>query len=292
MPRTETNPHALDIGGQAVIEGVLMKSGQKLAIAVRLDDGGIRVRRETIRRLPKLLRLPLVRGVATLFFILILGIKALVWSANQSLKKDEELSTLELAVTLFTSLIVATVVFVGVPFAVTKLIRLTGFWFNVVEGAIRLALFVGYVSAISFMRDIRRLFQYHGAEHMAVNCYEFSEPLTVKNVAKYSTIHPRCGTSFIMLVLLITIVLYSFISTEIWYAKLLWRIALIPVVAGLSYEVLRLGGRFRGSRAMRSLVAPGMWVQRITTQKPDKGMIEVAIRALKAVTGKEKNTRS
>lgn len=282
MPRTAT-PHPLEIGGQAVIEGVLMKSRTKLAIAVRLDDGTIRVRTETHKRLPKLLRLPLLRGVATLVFILVIGIKALFWSANQSLRKDEEISTLELTGTLLFSLLIAAVVFVGVPFFATKLIRLEGFWFNIVEGVLRLGIFVGYVYAISFMKDIRRMFQYHGAEHMAVNCYEFEGTLTPERVSRYSTIHPRCGTSFIMLVLLISIVLYSFITTELWYAKLLWRIALIPVVAGTSYEVLRLGGKFRNSRLMNILIAPGMWVQKITTQKPDRRMIQVAIRALKAV---------
>jgi uncharacterized protein YqhQ len=278
-----SNPQALDIGGQAVIEGVLMKKKEKLAIAVRLENGKIKLKKEILKPLPKILKIPFIRGLTTLIYISIIGIKALVWSANQSLEEEEELSTLELVGTLTLSLLFATLFFIGIPFATTKLIRLEGIWFNIVEGIIRLAIFVLYVYVISFMKDIKRMFQYHGAEHMAANCYEFNKPLTVKNVSKYSTIHPRCGTSFIMLVLIISIILYSFITTEIWYYKLLWRIILIPVVAGVSYELLRLGGKFRSNWFMNILIAPGKWVQKITTQTPDYKMIEVAITALKAV---------
>lgn len=278
-----SRPEPLDIGGQAVIEGVLMKSREKLAVAVRLEDGGIRVKRETLTPLPKILKLPFVRGVTTLVYIMVIGIKALVWSTNQALGEEEELGTWELAGTLFVSLLFGLLFFVGVPFFVTSLVRVEGVLFNLVEGVVRLVIFVGYVVAISFMKDIHRMFQYHGAEHMAANCYEFGKELTVENVRKYSTIHPRCGTSFIMLVLVISIILFSFITADAWYYQLLWRIALIPVVAGVAYEVLRLGGKFRSSWFMNTVIAPGKWVQKITTQKPDNRMIEVAIKALEAV---------
>jgi uncharacterized protein YqhQ len=274
---------ALDVGGQAVIEGVMMKKQNKLSIAVRLEDGTIKIKKEKLKPLPKLLKLPMVRGVTTLFYTLIIGIKALTWSANQSLDEDEELTPLQLIGTLLISMLFAILFFVGIPFGATKLIRLEGIWFNVVEGIIRLGIFVLYVYLISFMKDIKRMFQYHGAEHMAANCYEFGKSLTIKNVKKYSTIHPRCGTSFIMLVLIISIVLYSFITTEIWYYKILWRILLIPVVAGIGYEMLRLGGKFRSNKLINIFIAPGKWVQRITTQPPEDGMVEVAIKALKAV---------
>ena len=276
-------PHPLDIGGQAVIEGVLMKSREKLAIAVRLENGKIKIKKETLKSLPKILRLPFVRGITTLVYILLIGIKALVWSANQALGDEDELGMWELIGTLFVSLLFALLFFIGIPFFLTWLTGLEGFWFNVVEGTIRLTVFIAYVYAISFMKDIRRMFQYHGAEHMAVNCYEFEHNLTVENVKKHSTIHPRCGTSFIMLVLIISIILFTFIPSEVWYLKLAWRVALVPVVSGVGYELLRLGGKFRKSVVMGILIAPGMWVQKITTQKPSDDMIEVAIESLKAV---------
>lgn len=276
-------PKGIDIGGQAVIEGVLMKTKEKLAIAVRLENGKIKIKKETLKSLPKILRLPFIRGITTLVYILLIGIKALVWSANQALGEEEELGMGELIGTLLVSLLFALLFFIGVPFFLTWLTGLEGFWFNAVEGGIRLAVFIGYVYAISFMKDIKRMFQYHGAEHMAVNCYEFEHDLTVENVKKYSTIHPRCGTSFIMLVLIISIILFTFIPSDIWYYKLAWRVALVPVVSGVGYELLRLGGKFRKSFVMGILIAPGMWVQRITTQKPSDDMIEVAIASLKTV---------
>jgi uncharacterized protein YqhQ len=274
---------ALDIGGQAVIEGVMMKNKLKLAVAVRLPNDEIKVKKTQLKPLHKLLKLPFIRGTTTLFYIMIIGMKALVWSANQALGEEEELGFWELVGTLGLSLLFGLVFFVGVPFGATWLTGLEGIGFNIIEGIIRVALFVGYVFAISYMKDIRRMFQYHGAEHMAANCYEFGHELTVENVRKYSPIHPRCGTSFIMLVLIVSIVLFTFITSEAWTVKLLSRIVLIPVVAGISYELLRLGGMFRKSLFMRILIAPGKWVQKITTQKPDDKMIEVAIASLKAV---------
>ena len=273
----------LDIGGQAVIEGVMMKNRQKLAIAVRLENGKIKLKKRILQPLPKLLRIPFVRGVTTLIYILIIGIQSLVWSANQALGKDDELSMLELLGTLALSVGFALLFFVGVPFVATTLTGLTGFWFNVVDGVIRVSVFLAYVYAISFMKDVKRMFQYHGAEHMAVSCYEFGNDLTVDNVRKQSTIHPRCGTSFIMLVFILSIIILTFVSSDIWYEKLAWRVILVPVIAGVSYELLRLGGRFRDSIIMKIIIAPGLLVQRITTQKPEDKMIEVAITSLKAV---------
>lgn len=273
----------LDIGGQAVIEGVMMKSRQKLAVAVRLQDGKIKVKKEVLRPLPGVLKIPFVRGFTALIYILVVGIKILVWSANQALGEDEEMSTSELVATLALSLGFALLFFLGIPFFTAGLFQFDGIWFNIIEGIVRLLVFVLYVYAISFVKDIGRMFQYHGAEHMAVNCYERGEALTVRNVQKYSTIHPRCGTSFIMLVIMISIVLFSFILTDVWHEKLAWRFFLIPVVAGISYEVLRLAGKFKNSAFLRILSAPGMWVQKITTQKPTRGMVEVAIAALNAV---------
>ena len=278
-----SSPHPLDIGGQALIEGVMMKSQERLGIAVRLPTGKIKVRKETLSSLPWILKIPFVRGVTTLFYIMVIGIRSLVWSANQQLGEEEEMSTGHLIFMLFVSLFFGLLIAVGIPFFLAGLFGVHNMWFTIVEGAFRLLVFVGYIYLISFMPDIHRMFQYHGAEHMAVNCYEFGKPLTVENIKKYGTVHPRCGTSFIMLVLIISIILFSLIGTDIWYYKLLWRFLLIPVVAGISYELLRLGGKFRQNWFMNILIAPGKWVQKITTQKPTGKMIEVAIAALNAV---------
>jgi len=278
-----TKDRKLDIGGQAVIEGVMMKYKNKLSVAVRREDGTIVLKKETLKSLPKILKLPLIRGFITLIYIMIIGIKALIWSANQSMGEDEEFTMTELVSTLAFSFTAALVFFLGIPFFATKLINLEGIWFNVVEGIVRLVVFVGYVYGISFMKDVKRMFQYHGAEHMAATCYEHGEELTVKNVRKFSTIHPRCGTSFIMLVMIVSIILFSFITTEVWHQKLLWRLLFIPLVSGVSYEILRLGGKYQESLFMRIIIAPGRWVQKITTQDPEDGMIEVAIVSLNGV---------
>jgi len=276
-------PHGLDIGGQAVIEGVMIKNRQKLAVAVRLENGQIKVKKEHLKTLPKFFKLPFVRGSATLIHIFIIGIRALMWSANQQMNEDEELTTRELVGILIVSLGFGMLFFVGIPFVVSSVVGAMGLWFNVLEGAVRVALFVGYIYAISFMKDIHRMFQYHGAEHMAVHCHEAKLELTVDNVRKFSPVHPRCGTSFIMLVLAISIIMFTFIHSPFWYVNLIWRIALVPVVAGIAYEILRLGGRFKQSKIMNIIIAPGKWVQKITTQQPDDSMIEVAIVAVKKV---------
>lgn len=278
-----TKPQPLDIGGQAVIEGVLMKNRERLAVAVRLENGMIRIKKETLPSTPHVFKLPLIRGVTTIIVITVIGIKALIWSTNQQLGENNKVSTLEWIGTIALSFFFGMLFFVGIPFFATTFTTLSGLWFTITEGIIRLAVFLGYVYAISFFKDVQRLFQYHGAEHMAANCYEFGDGLTIENVQKYSTIHPRCGTSFIMLVLVISIILFSFITTEIWYYKILWRFVLVPVIAGIAYEVLRLAGKLRSRTIMNIINAPGLWVQKITTQKPTKRMIEVAIASLNAV---------
>ena len=260
-----------------------MKNKEKLAIAVRLENGKIKVKKRILKPLPKLLRIPFIRGVTTLIYVLTIGIQSLVWSANQALGKDEELTLTELIGTLLMSAAFALLFFIGVPFIVATLTGLHGIWFSLVDGIMRVIIFLSYVYAISFMSDVKRLFQYHGAEHMAVSCYEFGNPLTIENVKKCSTIHPRCGTSFIMLVLVISIITLTFISSSVWYIKLGWRLALVPLISAVSYELLRLGGRFRNSSMMKAVIAPGLLVQRLTTQQPDDKMVEVAIASLNAV---------
>lgn len=272
------------VGGQAVIEGVLMKSKDKYAVAVRLPNKKIRVQIKKIKQLPKILTIPFLRGITTLIQILIIGIKALTWSANQQEEdEDEKLSDLAIAGTLLLSFLFVIIFFIGIPFFIAKLFPIRNVLFTAIEGVIRLAIFIIYVYLISLMKDIKRVFQYHGAEHMVVHAYEAGKKLTVQNIKKYSTKHPRCGTSFIFIVLIISIIVFSLIYTEHWYYKLLWRIILLPVIAGISYEILKLAGKFRSSTIMKIISAPGLWIQKITTRQPTDQMIKVAIIALKKV---------
>ena len=262
-------------GGQAVIEGVLIRYKDKIAISVRKGNRII-TKREKLE--PKLLRkVFFIRGVFNLVEFLILGMKALNWSANQQLGKEEKLSNAQLTVALLFSLAFAIGLFIFLPFFATGLLGLEqGVIFNVVDGLIRLIVFVLYVFIISFMADIKRLFQYHGAEHKSINCYEAGKKLTVENVKKYSTIHNRCGTTFIMIVLIVSIFVFSLITGNFFY-QLLARIILIPVIASLSYEILFFLNKFN----LRLFLWPGLLVQKITTLEPDKKQIQVAIVAVK-----------
>lgn len=273
------------VGGQAVIEGVLMKAKNRYAVAVRLPNNKIRVKIKKIKQLPKILTVPFLRGITTLLQILVIGIKALTWSANQQEEKeDEKLSPLAIAGTLLLSLLFVIIFFIGIPFFITKLFPIKNVLFTTIEGIIRLLIFIAYVWIISLMKDVKRVFQYHGAEHMVVHAWEAKQRLTLKNIRKFPTKHPRCGTSFIFIVLIISIIVFSLIITEHWYYKLLWRIILIPVIAGVSYEILKLAGKFRNNWIMKIISAPGLWIQRITTRKPTDKMIAVAVTSLKKVT--------
>ncbi|MCK4589466.1 MAG: DUF1385 domain-containing protein [Nanoarchaeota archaeon] len=272
------------VGGQAVIEGVLMKSKDRYAVAVRLPNKKIRVKLKKIKPLPKILTIPFLRGITTLIQILIIGIKALTWSANQQEEEeDEKLSGLAIIGTIALSFFFVIIFFIGIPFFITKLFPIKNIFFTTIEGIIRLGIFVAYVYVISLMKDIKRVFQYHGAEHMVVHAFEAKKSLTVKNIRKFSTKHPRCGTSFIFIVLIISIIVFSLIYTEHWYYKLLWRILLLPIIAGISFEILKLAGKFRNNIVMKIISAPGLWIQNITTRKPTDRMIKVAVVALKKV---------
>jgi len=272
------------VGGQAVIEGVLMKAKDKYAVAVRLPNKKIRVKIKKIKPLPKILTIPFLRGITTLIQILIIGLKALTWSANQQEEdEDEKISSLAIAGTLALSLLFVIVFFIGIPFFITKLFPVKSVLFTTIEGIIRLAIFIAYVLIISLMKDVKRVFQYHGAEHMVVHAFESGKKLTLKNIKKFSTKHPRCGTSFIFIVLIISIIVFSLIYSETWYWKIIWRILLIPVIAGISYEILKIAGRFKNNIIMKIISAPGMWIQNITTKKPTEKMLSVAMTALKKV---------
>ncbi|MBW2963921.1 DUF1385 domain-containing protein [Candidatus Woesearchaeota archaeon] len=277
------------IGGQAVIEGVLMKNDSRIAIAVRRPDKKISVKKERMVPWAKKCRIlgwPVIRGTVNLIEMMVIGIRALNYSANEALGEDEQISGTESALTMIIAIALAVGLFVVLPLYLAKCTVTKADLINIIDGIVRLVIFFLYLWGISFMKDVRRLFQYHGAEHMSVHCLEHGEKLTVQNVRKYGTAHRRCGTTFLFFVLLVSIIIFSFIVSESFWVKLLGRIVLIPVVAGLSYELLKLGARFPNSTFISILVWPGMMLQRMTTRRPDKKQIEVAIKALEAVSGK------
>lgn len=300
----------LAIGGQAVIEGVLMRTNEKYAIAVRQPNGRIIVKKEKYisrTKKNKFLGLPLVRGVVMLWETLLLGYKALTFSANQALddedldKKDrknkgktkrekekQELGTPELVITIIISVVLALALFKFLPLLIATFFKNkiggSNILFNVIDGIAKFTILVLYLVAISTMKDVKILFQYHGAEHKTVHCYEKNKKLTVENVKKDSKAHARCGTTFILVVLFLSIIFYLFIpfNTNFWI-KLLIRILFLPVIAGISYEWIKFSGKHTDNFFAKILIGPGLLVQRLTTREPDDKQIEVAIKALKAV---------
>ncbi|MEK6900915.1 MAG: DUF1385 domain-containing protein [Nanoarchaeota archaeon] len=272
----------MNVGGQAVIEGVMMRNKERFAVAVRLPNGKIKVKREKSSTFPKFFDVVFIRGMVGLGYMLVDGIKALIWSSNQQLGKEEKMTTRELVMTLGFSFVAAILFFVALPFFVARYIQPEGFWFNALDGLFRTVIVIGYMIAISFMKDVKRLFQYHGAEHKTIYCYESGKELTVDNAKGFTRFHPRCGTSFLFLVLLLSIIIFSFIEGPLW-VKFLGRIALLPVIAGIGYELIKLSNMYYQNAVVRAVIAPGLWLQRITTREPTRKQLEVAIAALKAV---------
>jgi uncharacterized protein YqhQ len=285
IPEHDRESLILDmIGGQAVTEGVLMRDKTRYVIVVR-GKNGIKMKKEKIRSIfgeSKILKFPVIRGFFAFIDMMILGVNALGWSANQVAGDDEQLSKKEITIALLTALAFSLFLFVALPFFLTKLIsKDTGIVFNLIDGVIRVAILIIYISLISLFPDIRRVFQYHGAEHKAVNCYEAGEKLTLKNVKKYPTQHPRCGTSFLIIVLFVSILTFSVITDNRWYIKLLSRIILIPLVMGFSYEILKLSSKLKNNPFIKILIFPGLMVQKLTTKEPDDKQLEIGIKALK-----------
>jgi uncharacterized protein YqhQ len=272
----------MDIGGQAVIEGVMMRNKEKFAVAVRLPDGRIKVRKQKSTKFPKIFNFFFVRGVIGLGYMLYDGLRALIWSSNQNLGEEEELKKGELIGTVVFSFLFALLLFIGLPFLLAHLLQPEGFLFDLFDGIFRVGIFIGYLAAISLMKDIKILFQYHGAEHKSIACYEAKQPLTVEHVRKYSRFHPRCGTSFIFIVLVLSIILFTFISGA-WYIEFLGRIILLPVIAGTGYELIKFSGKHYKNPFVRPFIAPGLWLQRLTTREPTDKQIAVGIKALQAV---------
>lgn len=276
------------VGGQAVIEGVMMRGFGKVATAVREPDGNIKVQVKSISSIAErypILKLPLLRGAVSLFESLILGMKSLSFSAQAAGEEDEQLSDRELIGTVILAVALACVLFLAIPTAAAKFFHtLTDdpIILNLAEGFLRLIIFLAYLFAISRMKDIRRVFQYHGAEHKTIFCYEAGLSLTVENVKKFPRLHPRCGTAFLLIVMLVSIFVFAFLGWPELWIRILSRIILLPLVAGLSYEIIRFSARSDNS-IVKLATLPGLWLQYLTTQEPDDSMIEVAIKSLEAV---------
>ena len=285
-----------DVGGQAVIEGVMMRAPTSLVIAVRKPDNEIIVRREKLIPLKDRFspfKLPVLRGIAVLVESLVWGMKALTYSANQAVETSGEDSSKEMggftiAVTILLSIALGVGLFVIVPERLANLVSERGFIFNAADGVIRLAVFLAYVLVISRSRYISRVFEYHGAEHKSIHTYEAGEDLTEENALKYSPLHPRCGTAFLMTVMVVSILVFSiFGKPESIFVRIGTRLLLIPFIAGVSYEIIKLSSKKRNSRFMKLVMLPGLWLQRLTTREPSKDQIQVAIRSLKEVLAME-----
>lgn len=285
------------IGGQAVIEGVMMRGPRSLAVAVRRPDGGVAILREPLRLLSdrwRLLRLPLLRGTPALLQSLAHGMRALNFSAAQAVDEAEAPSSIGMVFTSAVAIAAGVGIFFLLPLVLTQgIARLapalgTGFSFNLVDGLIRLVVFLAYLSLIALWSEIRRVFEYHGAEHMVVSAYEHGDPLTVAGARAHSTRHPRCGTNFLLVVVAVSILVFSLIPGS-WglIAKFVSRLALLPVVAGIAFEILRLGSRPRA----RWLALPGYWLQTLTTRPPSDDQIEIALQALREVLDMEGGAR-
>lgn len=295
--------HITSIGGSAVMEGVMMRGPKEIATAVRKPDGEIEIERHAVSSLVSkyhVNKIPVIRGVFAFFDSMISSIRALMWSAEFVDLEDESESKFDKwleeklggkikDIVIYFSVFVSVILSVGLFFILPNLITglVSGFIESnllktLIEGIVRIGIFLGYVILVSQMEDIKRVFQYHGAEHKTIFCYEAGLDLTVENARGMSRLHPRCGTSFLVFVMVISIILFSFISWDNMWTRLGMRLLLLPVVAGISYEIIRWAGRSK-SKIVCIISRPGMWLQNITTREPDDSQLEVAIASMKAV---------
>jgi uncharacterized protein YqhQ len=286
---------ASTVGGQAVLEGVMMRGPGNWAVAVRTPSGEIAQVSKPIDSAMarhRVFRLPVVRGVIALGESLAIGFRALAISANYAAQEEgeegeevqTELSRGALIFAFAVAIGFAVMLFKVTPGLLTELlpIKSTG-WFVIVEGLIRVSIFIAYLSLISLLPDLRRVFQYHAAEHKAINAYEAGEELEPETVQRYSLIHPRCGTAFLLWVMVIAVFVFAFFGRPHWYWLIAERILLLPVIAGIAYELIRFAGKHSDNRILMTLLAPGMWLQRLTTREPSLDQLEVSIRALNEV---------
>jgi uncharacterized protein YqhQ len=290
------------VGGQAVLEGVMMRAPGNWSVAVRTPSGAIEhVSRpiDSAMARHRVLRLPVLRGVMALGESLAIGFRALAISANYAAQDKDAAEGEEVETELSRgALIFAFAIAIGFAVALFKVtpalitdalpIKTTG-WFVVIEGLIRVTIFVLYLSLISLLPDLRRVFQYHGAEHKAINAYEADEELEPEVVQRYSLIHPRCGTAFLLWVMVIAVFVFAFFGRPAWYWLIATRILLLPVIAGLAYELIRFAGKHQHNRVLMTILAPGLWLQRLTTREPTLDQLEVSIRALREVLQREES---
>jgi uncharacterized protein YqhQ len=283
-----------NVGGQAVLEGVMMRGPGNWAVAVRTPSGTIQHVSRPIHSAMarhRVFRLPVIRGVVALGESLAVGFRALAISANYAAQEEGESGEVETELSRG-ALIFAFAIAIGFAVALFKVtpalltdllpIKSTG-WFVIVEGLIRVSIFVVYLSLISLLPDLRRVFEYHAAEHKAINAYEAGEPLEPEVVQRYSLIHPRCGTAFLLWVMVIAVFVFAFFGRPAWYWLIATRILLLPVIAGLAYELIRFAGKHQDNPVLMTVLAPGLWLQRLTTRQPSLEQLEVSIRALREV---------
>ncbi len=298
---------SLKIGGQAVIEGVMMRAPHSLTVAVRNPKNEIVLKKEQLKLLSDkwpVLKKPILRGVVALVQSLVLGVRALNFSANIALEEEvnkkgekQELTPLAMGATLVFAMAMGIGIFFFIPLFLTNFLKnwLTfigqnSLFFNLADGIIRIIIFLSYLVAVSVMKDIKRVFEYHGAEHKAVFAYESGEELTVENARKFSTSHPRCGTSFLLSVMVISILVFSLVPhSSSLGTKALFRVIFLPLIAGLSFEISYAGGKKTAGNIWKYLLAPGLWLQKITAREPTDDQIEVAIRALQEAVSMEES---
>lgn len=290
----------INVGGQAVIEGVMMRTPGAVAVAVRKPNGEITVKKEVLTApsaRPKILRLPVIRGVFNLFQALRLGIHALNFSANESLEEeDSSIGAFSLTLTMIVAFAMGIGLFVYLPLLLTNLLKnvlpslaVSSLVFNLVDGCIRILFFLSYIMGISLFKDLRRVFEYHGAEHKTIYTYEHGEPLTSDQAEKYSTLHPRCGTNFLLIVMSLSILVFSILRSEAsFYIKFFSRLVFVPLIAGLAYEIIRFAAKHQDKSWVRWITMPGLYLQKITTKPPSRDQLEVAIRALEEALALEK----
>lgn len=278
----------ITIGGQAVIEGVMMRGPKLVATAVRTPQGRIELEVKPVNSIADrhpILKKPMLRGCVALFESLAMGLRSLGYSAQMAGEEDEQLSDRELAGTMLFAFALAAVLFIAIPTGAAKLFHFVtedAVFLNLMEGVLRLLIFMAYIFAISRMKDIQRVFQYHGAEHKTIACFEAGDALTVENAAGHTRLHKRCGTSFLLIVMLVSIFVFAFLGWPGLAERIASRIILLPVVAGLSYEIIRFSAS-SDNCVLGWAVRPGLWLQKLTTREPEPEMLEVAIEAAKAV---------
>ena len=321
LRKMNNKEHITSIGGQAVMEGVMMRGPYKTAVAVRKPDGDIEIKVDEngTKKHNKFFKLPIVRGCINFVESMVIGIKALMYSAEfVDLEGEEEteskfekwledklgdkIKDVVIYFSVALSIVLSVGLFILLPTALTRgiewisenfipavsTVTTSSAFTSACEGIIRMAIFLGYMALVAQMSEIKRVFEYHGAEHKTIACYEAGEELTVENVKKHTRLHPRCGTSFLLFVMVISIILFTLLPRTGIILRMLMRIALLPVVAGLSYEVIKLAGRSR-NKCVKWLTKPGLWLQKLTTREPDETQIEVAIKSMESVIPEDRN---